>query len=141
MMMSPVALVAANIELPKLPYDSKSLDPVISARTMEFHYGKHHAGYVNNLNKLIVGTPYEKMSLEQIVKESDVNKATAIFNNAAQTWNHTFYFESLRSQDQAVQAIPLPTTGGKLRDAIVARWGSMEVFMKEFETAGAGVFV
>lgn len=131
---------AGNVELPKLPYDPKGLDPVISARTMEFHYGKHHAGYVNALNKLIQGTPYESMTLEQMVITSDREKATAIFNNAAQTWNHTFYFESLipKRSDGTDSSDSGPQ--GQLREAIVARWGSVEAFVKAFEAAGAGVF-
>lgn len=141
----PFNLFAMKFDLPKLPYDSKSLEPVISARTMEFHYGKHHAGYVANLNKLIEGTPYENMTLEQIVRESDKNKASAIFNNAAQIWNHTFYFESLGPRNRnGLEKLGLvlcdnyPT--GKLKDAILERWGSYEAFVREFETAGTSLF-
>lgn len=131
---------AGSVDLPKLPYDPTGLEPVISARTMEFHYGKHHAGYVNTLNKLIQGTPYESMSLEQMVKESDKAKATAIFNNAAQTWNHTFYFETLLPEAKGSGEAMNNGPKGRLHKAIVARWGSVEEFVKAFETAGAGVF-
>lgn len=144
-LLNPLNLFAMKLDLPKLPYDPKGLEPVISARTIEFHYGKHHAGYVNNLNNLIVGTPYESMTLEQIVREADKNKAAAIFNNAAQIWNHTFYFESLTPKPKtgiAKLGIPLCENypKGKLKDAIIERWGSFDAFAKEFETAGATLF-
>jgi Fe-Mn family superoxide dismutase len=80
-------------ELPPLPYSMKALEPVISAETLEYHYGKHHRGYVSKLNKLVVGTPLEKLSLEQIVRRAPPG---AIFNNAAQAWNHAFFWNSLR---------------------------------------------
>ena len=75
-------------ELPKLPFANHALEPVISQKTIDFHYGKHHQAYVNNLNNLIKDTSFEKESLEQIIKTSE----GGIFNNAAQVWNHTFYF-------------------------------------------------
>jgi Fe-Mn family superoxide dismutase len=82
--------------LPALPYGDTDLEPVITARTLSFHYGKHHRGYVNNLNNLVTGTPYADLSLEEVVKRSAGNPdQTAIFNNAAQVWNHTFYWHSL----------------------------------------------
>ncbi len=83
--------------LPSLPYADNALDPVISANTIGFHYGKHHKGYVDNLNKLMAGTEFADLPLEKIITET-AGKAdkTAIFNNAAQTWNHTFYWRSLR---------------------------------------------
>jgi len=82
--------------LPPLPYADTDLAPVITARTLSFHYGKHHQGYVNNLNRLIPGTSYADLSLEKIVTRSSGNPDhTAIFNNAAQVWNHTFYWHSL----------------------------------------------
>ena len=94
-------------ELPKLPYDVNALEPVISARTIEFHHGKHHQAYVTNLNNLIPGTQFETMSLEDIVRKSD----GGIFNNAAQIWNHTFYFNSFKPQGGGI-----PT--GKLLKAV-----------------------
>lgn len=82
--------------LPALPFGDTDLEPVITARTLSFHYGKHHQGYVNNLNNLITGTPYADLSLEEVVNRSAGNPdQTAIFNNAAQVWNHTFYWHSL----------------------------------------------
>ena len=79
-----------KFELPPLPYNLEALEPVVSKQTLSFHYGKHEQAYINNLNGLIIGTPFETMSLEEIVKTSE----GAIFNNAAQAWNHIFYFNS-----------------------------------------------
>jgi Fe-Mn family superoxide dismutase len=106
--------------LPTLPYSLDALEPYISRETLEFHYGKHHQTYVDNLNKLIPGTEYEGKSLEDIIKSS----TGAIFNNAAQIWNHTFYFESLTPSASA--------PAGTLADAITAKWGSVENFIAEF---------
>ena len=85
----------SEIALEPLPYAENALEPVITAKTISFHYGKHHAGYVATLNKLIAGTQYAGMPLEAIVRAASANGATPIFNNAAQTWNHTFYWKSL----------------------------------------------
>jgi Fe-Mn family superoxide dismutase len=82
---------AASFELPPLPYKDDALSPVISANTIGFHYGKHHKGYVDTLNRLAKGSEFESMSLEQVVLQSWKKKNTAIFNNAAQIWNHNFY--------------------------------------------------
>jgi superoxide dismutase, Fe-Mn family len=97
-MMSKVhTLAAVRHELPRLPYAEDALAPSISARTLEFHHGKHHRGYVDELNKLIAGTPYADMSLEQtITATAGQAESKAIFNNAAQAWNHAFYWRSLR---------------------------------------------
>ena len=84
-------------ELPPLPYEKNALEPHISAETLEFHYGKHHQAYVTNLNNLVKGTEFEGKSLEDIVKSS----SGGIFNNAAQIWNHTFYWHSMRPTAQA----------------------------------------
>ena len=82
--------------LPTLPYADNALDQVISANTIGFHYGKHHKGYVDNLNKLVAGTELADLPLEKIITETaGIADKTAIFNNAAQTWNHTFYWRSL----------------------------------------------
>lgn len=119
-----------KFELPKLPYEADALAPVISAETIGFHYGKHHLTYVNNLNNLLVGSKFENETLLTIVTLSD----GAIFNNAAQIWNHTFYFESFAKEG----------TGGKpdgeLNKAILAKWESFENFKKEFVAAGASLF-
>lgn len=116
-------------ELPKLPYDVNALEPVISARTIEFHHGKHHQAYVTNLNNLIPGTQFETMSLEEIVRKSD----GGIFNNAAQIWNHTFYFNSFKPHGGGIPA-------GKLLKAIDNTWGSFDLFKKEFNNAATTLF-
>jgi len=116
-------------ELPKLPYQPDALNPVISAKTLEFHYGKHHQTYVNNLNLLIPGTKFENMSLEQIVLESDA----AVFNNAAQIWNHTFYFESFAPQ--ASQKL-----SGKIEQLIIADFVSVAEFKDKFNKAAITLF-
>ena len=118
-----------KFELPPLPYAQNALEPVISEQTIRFHYGKHHQTYVNNLNNLIAGTKYEDMDIDGIIMESD----GAVFNNAAQVWNHTFYFASFS-----------PNGGGepegKLAGAIDAVWGSFENFKKELNAAATGQF-
>lgn len=116
-------------ELPKLPFEADDLNPVISSKTIEFHYGKHHNAYVTNLNKLIAGTEYENLSLEEIITKSE----GGVFNNAAQVWNHTFYFEAL-----AKNAGGQPS--GALADAINAAFGSFEAFQEKFATAAATQF-
>ena len=118
-----------KFELPKLPYAADALEPVISKNTIDFHYGKHHQAYVNNLNNLIPGTKFENADLETIVKDSD----GAIFNNAAQVWNHTFYFYSFKPNGGG-------TPKGALADAINKKWGSFENFQKEFNTASVSLF-
>ena len=108
-------------QLPALPYAKDALAPVISAETIDFHYGKHHQAYVTNLNNLIPGTEFESLSLEDIVLKS----SGGVFNNAAQVWNHTFYWNCLS-----------PTGGGAptgaLATAIDAKFGSFEDFKKAF---------
>lgn len=118
------------IELPKLPYEINALEPHISQKTLEFHYGKHHAGYVNNLNKLIAGTPFENKSLEEIVKTSQ----GGMFNNAAQVWNHTFYWNCMTPNPKK----NAPT--GKLLDAIVRDFGSFDAFKEKFINACVTLF-
>lgn len=116
-------------ELPTLPYAMNALEPHISQETLEYHYGKHHKTYVDNLNKLIPGTEFEHSSLEEIVQ-----KATGpIFNNAAQVWNHTFYWHSL-----APNAGGEPT--GKLADAINEAFGSFAEFKEKFSATAISTF-
>ncbi|SIT65976.1 superoxide dismutase, Fe-Mn family [Ectothiorhodosinus mongolicus] len=119
-----------SIELPPLPYAKNALEPHISAETLEYHHDKHHATYVANLNKMIAGTEFENMGLDDIVKKAP---AGGMFNNAAQIWNHTFYFEGLT-----------PNGGGEpsgaLADAIDKAFGSFEGFKEKFTAAGAGNF-
>jgi Fe-Mn family superoxide dismutase len=116
-------------ELPALPYANNGLAPYISEETLEFHYGKHHQTYVTNLNNLIPGTEFENMSLEAIILKS----SGGIFNNAAQVWNHTFYWNSL-----APNAGGEPT--GALADAINAQFGSFEKFKEEFTKCAVTTF-
>ncbi len=116
-------------ELPTLPYEKNALEPHISAETLEFHYGKHHQTYVTNLNNLIPGTEFENLPLEEIVKQS----SGGIFNNAAQVWNHTFFWNCLS-----------PNGGGKpsgaLAEAIEATFGSFEIFKEEFTKTAVTTF-
>ncbi|MBU2621070.1 MAG: superoxide dismutase [Proteobacteria bacterium] len=120
--------------LPSLPYADNALAPVISANTVAFHYGKHHMGYVDNLNKLIAGTELAYLPLEKIITETTgkVGK-TAIFNNAAQAWNHTFYWRSLR-----------PKGGGEppavLKQKIEASFSTLDACKKELATAATTQF-
>ena len=116
--------------LPALPYAKDALAPHISAETLEFHYGKHHQAYVTNLNNLIKGTEYENLDLEAIVKKAP---AGGIYNNSAQVWNHTFFWNSMA-----------PNGGGEpsgaLADAIKAKWGSFDDFKKAFQASAVGNF-
>ncbi|MCF8059343.1 MAG: superoxide dismutase [Fe] [Bacteriovoracaceae bacterium] len=116
-------------KLPALPYSNDALAPHISAETIQYHYGKHHNAYVTKLNDGIKGTEFAEMSLEDIVMKS----SGGLFNNAAQVWNHTFYWNSL-----APNAGGAPT--GAVSDAINAKWGSFEKFKEEFNAKAAGNF-
>ena len=116
-------------ELPKLPYAMDALAPYISKETFEFHYGKHHQAYVTNLNGLIKGTEFEGSSLEDIVRKS----SGGVFNNAAQVWNHTFFWNSMK-----------PAGGGKPSGALAAaidkKWGSFDAFKEAFAKSAVGNF-
>ncbi|MGD9869882.1 MAG: superoxide dismutase [Thauera sp.] len=116
--------------LPALPYAKDALAPHISAETLEFHHGKHHQAYVTNLNNLIKGTEYENLDLEAIVKKAP---AGGVYNNSAQVWNHTFFWNCLS-----------PNGGGEpsgaLADAIKAKWGSYDDFKKAFQASAVGNF-
>jgi Fe-Mn family superoxide dismutase len=120
---------AMKFELPPLPYAQNALEPVISEKTIQFHYGKHLQTYIDNLNKLIAGTEFENMGLDGIIKKSD----GGVFNNAAQVWNHTFYFNSLSPKGGG-------EPNGKLADAIKSAWGSFGNFQKEFDAAAVSQF-
>jgi Fe-Mn family superoxide dismutase len=128
------ASAAAPFSLPPLPYAENALDPVISANTLSFHYGKHHKTYVDNLNKAVAGTPYASMSLSQIITGT-YGKAdqTTLYNNAAQAWNHTFYWLSMKKGG-----------GGEppaaLKQKIEAAFGSVDNCKKELLTAATGQF-
>ena len=125
-----------------LPYALDALEPVISARTLEFHHGKHLQTYVDNLNKLIAGTEFESISLEQIVISSGagggVEKSKAIFNNAGQVLNHNLYFTQFCPRHSRLDRESAPA--GPLKDQIEKQWGSIESFQKEFVAKGVGLF-
>ena len=118
-----------SFELPPLPYETDALAPHISKETLEYHYGKHHQAYVNNLNKLVPGTEYEGKSLEEIIKSAD----GGIFNNAAQVWNHTFYWNCLS-----------PNGGGEPADDLAAAmdsaFDSFDAFQEKFTTTAMTTF-
>jgi len=116
-------------ELPPLPYAKDALAPHISAETLEFHHGKHHNAYVTNLNNLVPGTEFEGKSLEDIIKTS----SGGIFNNAAQIWNHTFYWNSLSPNGGGA-----PT--GAVAEGINKTWGSFDKFKEEFNKMAVGNF-
>jgi len=116
-------------ELPALPYDLNALEPQISKETLEYHYGKHHAGYVKNLNGLVAGTEFENSGLEEIVKKAN----GGIFNNGAQVWNHTFYWNCMAPDGGGE-----PT--GALLNAIKSDFGSFEAFKEQFSKAAATLF-
>ena len=116
-------------KLPKLPYDMSALEPHISKETLEFHYGKHHQAYVNKLNAAIGGTEYENMSLTDIIKKAK----GGLFNNAAQVWNHTFYWNGLSPNGGGD-----PT--GPIADALKGKWGSFQAFKEKFSTKAVGNF-
>jgi Fe-Mn family superoxide dismutase len=117
-------------ELPPLPYAHDALEPHISQETLEYHHDKHHAAYVNNLNGMLPGTEFADRDLATIVKTAP---AGGIYNNAAQVWNHTFYFDSLKPGGGG------PATG-PIAEAIDTRWGSFEAFQQDFTKAAAGNF-
>ena len=114
--------------LPQLPYALDALAPTISKETLEYHHGKHHQTYVTNLNNLIKGTEFENASLEDIVKKS----SGGIYNNAAQHWNHSFYWNCLTPKSTP--------PSGKLADAINAKWGSFDAFKDAFNKLAAANF-
>lgn len=115
--------------LPALPYARTALAPHISEETLDFHYGKHHQTYVTNLNNLIKSTEFENLTLEEIIKKS----SAGIYNNSAQVWNHTFFWNSMKPNGGAA-----PT--GALADAINAKWGSFDEFKKAFQASAVGNF-
>jgi Fe-Mn family superoxide dismutase len=118
-----------SFTLPKLPYLYDALEPYISARTLEFHHGKHHQAYVNNVNNLIQGTPFEKATLEEIILKSE----GGIFNNGAQVFNHTFYFEQFSPEG-------CREPQGALKEAIERDFGSVDDFLAQFNKAAATLF-
>jgi Fe-Mn family superoxide dismutase len=118
-----------SFELPKLPYKLDALVPYISEETLEYHYGKHHQAYVNNLNGLVPGTEFENADLETIIRKAE----GGIFNNGAQVWNHTFYFESFKKDGRKEPS-------GDLGEAIKKSFNSMDSFKEQFNKAAATLF-
>lgn len=118
-----------KFEQPRLPYSIDALQPVISPTTIDYHYGKHERAYIETLNKLIEGTPYADMSLEDIILKSDGK----LFNNASQAWNHIFYFFQF-------SPLGLKEPSGALRDKIDSTFGSFDEFKTKFEEAGTTLF-
>jgi Fe-Mn family superoxide dismutase len=132
--MNTAAVLSQPIGLPPLPFDQGALAPVISANTLSFHYGKHHKAYVDTVNKMIAGTEFADMPLESIVKTASRQPDhAALFNNAAQAWNHAFYWKSLK-----------PRGGGEppagLKGMMQAAWGDVEQCKKELSKAAVGQF-
>lgn len=127
------AAAAPAFELPPLPYAEGALEPVISAKTIGFHYGKHHRSYVEALNKLVAGTEFADMSLEEIMAATDGKPESApIFNNAAQSWNHAFYWKCLSPRGASPPS--------ELRALIEGSFGSVEACKKEMAAAATGRF-
>ncbi len=118
-----------SYELPALPYAKDALEPVISAETIDYHYGKHHQAYVTNLNNLVPGTEHEGKSLEELIDST----SGGLFNNAAQVWNHTFYWNGL-SPDGGGEPV------GSIGDAIVEAFGSFDAFKEQFVKSAIGNF-
>ncbi|MEZ0238366.1 MAG: superoxide dismutase [Methylophilaceae bacterium] len=116
-------------QLPALPYAQDALAPHISAETMEYHYGKHHQTYVTNLNNLIKGTEFENAALEDIIKKS----SGGLYNNSAQVWNHTFFWNSMKPNGGSAPK-------GALAEAIDKKWGSFDEFKKAFQASAVGNF-
>ena len=119
-------------ELPPLPYDFGDLKPILSAETLKIHHGKHHARYVETLNRLLSEQNFSAHSLEEIIRIAHGSGAQGLFNNAAQAWNHSFFWESMRAKPSR--------PAGPLADAIIAAFGSVEALGKRFIAEGAGHF-
>src|SRR5580698_3980822 len=132
--MNTAAVQFQPIVLPPLPFEQNALEPVISANTLSFHYGKHHKTYVETLNKLIAGKEFADMPLEKIIKATDGSTENApIFNNAAQVWNHTFYWHSLKGKGGGEPP-------AELKKLIDASFGSVDACKKELSAAAVGQF-
>lgn len=123
-------------DLPALPYQKNALSPFISEKTLDFHYGKHHQTYVNKLNDLLRNeSDLQTQSLENVILKSHSEQKTGIFNNAAQIWNHTFYWQSMKPNNNKIE-----TPTGVLKSAIDNAFGSWENFKQEFKQAGISLF-
>ncbi len=122
-------LVKADFEVKELPYTIELLEPAISAQTLHYHHGRHYRTYIENLNKLVAGTPFAEMSLEEVVRTSD----GAIFNNAAQAWNHEFYFEQF-------SPTPQNKPSGKLLQLINSSYASLDNLKEQIEKSATALF-
>lgn len=123
-----------SVTLPELPYSKDALEPHISSKALEFHHGKHHNAYVTNINKLIAGTPMENLSLEDIILKSAKDPAmTGVFNNSAQVWNHTFYWNCMKKNGGGKPS-------GKISAEIDKAFGSFDKFIEELKNAAATQF-
>ena len=121
-------------ELPPLPYPKNALEPHISERTMDFHHGRHHQAYVTNLNNLVKGSPLEQQSLEEIIMTTAKDSSkTGVFNNAAQVWNHTFFWHSMKPQGGSAPS-------GEIAAAITRDCGGVDKFKEQFKAAAVGQF-
>jgi Fe-Mn family superoxide dismutase len=122
-----------TFQIPDLPYERNALEPHVSAETLNYHYGKHHKGYCDKLNKLAAGTPYEKMPLEEVIRKSFEKEDMGVFNNAAQTWNHTFLWNSMSPDSDGVPR-------GSLASRIDEVFGGLDEFRTRFKEAAVGRF-
>jgi Fe-Mn family superoxide dismutase len=121
-----------KIQDPMLPYDMDALEPYMSEKTLSYHFGKHHHAYVNKLRKLVEGTDYENLDIEEIIAKARKEGNVAVFNNAAQAWNHDFFWKSLA-----------PTggkPGGQVKELVESAFGSIEDFKSKFAAAATGLF-
>jgi Fe-Mn family superoxide dismutase len=126
--------LAERLELPELPYPERALSPYISAETLKFHHGKHHAKYVATTNTMIEGTKYASLSLENLVKKANADKNQALFNNAAQSWNHAFYWKCMKPGGGDIPP------AGVLLEKLEGDFGSFDEFKKQFAEAGNTAF-
>jgi superoxide dismutase, Fe-Mn family len=122
-----------KFEIPDLPYNRDALEPHISEETLNYHYGKHHTGYVNKLNKLSANTRYEEMALEEVIRAAFEAEDHAVFNNAAQTWNHTFLWNSMSEDSDG-------KPHGSLAQRIDEKFGDLDAFRKRFKELATGQF-
>jgi len=123
-----------KVKLPALPYEQNALEPIISEKTIQFHYGKHHNAYVENTNKLIAGTEFENMDLVEIIKKAAKDDSKkGLFNNAAQVWNHSFYWQCIKPSGGG-------TPTGKIAELINQKFGNFDNFAAEFKNAGMTQF-
>jgi Fe-Mn family superoxide dismutase len=122
-----------TFKLTELPYDFDAREPHVSARTLEFHHGKHHKGYVDKLNQNAGGTRYDDMALEEVIQQSHKNNDTPVYNNASQAWNHTFFWDSMSPGEAS-------RPSGSLSDMIDDQFGGLDEFRKQFKESAVGRF-